>query len=183
VADRITVDSAASKRITEAAVLVLKLGRGRAAAIAEDGVVLEFSRRLTCCGVQYTEPTMALFSFNHPIGACETCQGFGSSTDLDENKIIPDKNSTLADEGVVCWNFGEHRVAYKDALRSAQAKKFDVKKKKFGDYSPEEKLWLWNGDKKIFGGIKGYFRWLDTKRYKTHYRIHTSFVLRVTDDD
>ena len=174
VADRITVDSAASKRITEAAVLVLKLGRGRAAAIAEDGVVLEFSRRLTCCDVQYTEPTMALFSFNHPIGACETCQGFGSSTDLDENKIIPDKNSTLADEGVVCWNFGEHRVAYKDALRSAQAKKFDVKKKKFGDYSSEEKLWLWNGDKKIFGGIKGYFRWLDTKRYKTHYRIHAA---------
>jgi excinuclease ABC subunit A len=174
VADRITVDSAASKRITEAATLVLKLGRGRAAAIGEDSAVLEFSRRLVCCDIQYTEPTMALFSFNHPIGACETCQGFGSSTDLDENKIIPDKNSTLADEGVVCWNFGEHRVAYKDALRSAQTKKFDVKKKKFSDYSPEEKLWLWNGDKKIFGGIKGYFRWLDTKRYKTHYRIHAA---------
>ena len=174
VADRITVEETASKRITEAATLVLKLGRGRAAAITEDGTVLEFSRRLVCCGVQYTEPTMALFSFNHPIGACETCQGFGSSTDLDESKILPDMDSTLSDEGVVCWNFGEHRVAYKDAFRSAQAKKFDVKKKKFIDYSPEEKHWLWNGDKKIFGGIKGYFRWLDTKRYKAHYRIHAA---------
>lgn len=174
VADRIAVESAATKRITEAATLVLRLGRGRAAAIGEDGVMLEFSRRLVCCDIQYTEPTMALFSFNHPIGACETCQGFGSSTDLDENKIITDKNSTLSEEGIVCWNFGEHRVIYKDAFRSAQTKKFDIKKKKFCDYSPEEKLWLWNGDKKIFGGIKGYFRWLDTKRYKTHYRIHAA---------
>ena len=74
----------------------------------------------------------------------------------------------------MCWNFGEHRVIYKDALKSAQTKKFDIKKKKFADYTTAERDWLWNGDKKIFGGIKGYFRWLDTKRYKAHYRIHAA---------
>jgi excinuclease ABC subunit A len=174
VADRITVDADARKRMAEASALVLKLGRGRAAAISAEGTIFEFSRLLQCCGFQYTEPTMALFSFNHPIGACETCQGFGNSTDLDESKIIPDADSTLADEGVVCWNFGEHRVIYKDALKSAQTKKFDIKKKKFADYTTAERDWLWNGDKKIFGGIKGYFRWLDTKRYKAHYRIHAA---------
>lgn len=174
VVDRIAVDSDARKRIVEASTLILKLGRGRASVIAPDGATMEFSRRLQCCAVQYHEPSMALFSFNHPIGACETCQGFGSSTDLDTEKIMPDKNSCLADEGVVCWNFGEHRVIYRDAFRSAQTKKFDIKKKKFIDYSPEEMRWLWDGDKKIFGGIRGYFRWLDTKRYKTHYRIHAA---------
>jgi len=174
VVDRIAVDTDSGKRLVEASALVLRLGRGRAAVIDQDSAITEFSRRLECCGIQYTEPTMALFSFNHPIGACETCQGFGSSTDLDESKIIPDHSLSLADEGVVCWNFGEHRVAYRDALKSAQTKKFDVKKKAFADYSDEEKQWLWNGDRKIFGGIRGYFRWLDTKRYKAHYRIHAA---------
>jgi len=174
VVDRVSVESDSGKRLVEASALVLKLGRGRAAVIESSGAKTEFSRRLECCGVQYTEPTMALFSFNHPIGACETCQGFGSSTDLDEDKIMPDKSLSLADEGVVCWNFGEHRVIYKDALKSAQTKKFDIKKKKFSDYSDEEIQWLWNGDRKIFGGIRGYFRWLDTKRYKAHYRIHAA---------
>ena len=174
VVDRMTSAEESQKRLTEACTLVLKLGRGRAAAIGADNKITEFSRRLECCGLEYTEPTMALFSFNHPIGACETCQGFGSSTDLDENKIIPDMSLSLADEGVVCFNFGDHRVAYKDALKSAQTKKIDVKKKKFSDYTAEEKQWLWDGDKKIFGGIRGYFRWLDTKRYKAHYRIHAA---------
>lgn len=174
VVDRITVGEDSRKRLAEAAALALKLGRGRAGVAAESGKITEFSRRLECCGVQYTEPTMALFSFNHPIGACGTCQGFGSSTELDALKIIPDKNSCLAQEGIVSWNFGEHTVCYSDAFKSASAKKWDIKKKKFSDYTPEQMDWLWNGDRKYFGGINGYFRWLDTKRYKPHYRIHAA---------
>jgi excinuclease ABC subunit A len=174
VVDRISVSPDARKRLAEASSLILKLGRGRAGVVGSDGKIVEFSKRLVCCGVQYQDPTMALFSFNHPIGACGTCQGFGSSTELDPLKIIPDKSSTLAEQGVVAWNFGEHVVCYKDALKSATTKKWDIKKKKFSDYSKEEIEWLWKGDKKYFGGINGYFRWLDTKRYKTHYRIHAA---------
>jgi len=174
VVDRITVAEDSRKRLAEASSLILKLGRGRAGVVGSDGKLLEFSKRLVCCGIQYSEPMMALFSFNHPIGACGTCQGFGSSTELDASKIIPDKSSNLADQGVVCWNFGEHVVAYKDALKSAASKKWDIKKKKFSDYTQEQKDWLWAGDKKYFGGINGYFRWLDSKRYKAHYRIHAS---------
>lgn len=174
VVDRIAVTSDARKRLAEASSLILKLGRGRAGVVATNGKITEFSKRLQCCGIQYQEPTMALFSFNHPIGACGTCQGFGSSTELDHTKIIPDKSSSLAEQGVVAWNFGEHVVCYKDAMKSATAKKWDIKKKKFSDYSKEETEWLWKGDKKYFGGINGYFRWLDSKRYKTHYRIHAA---------
>jgi excinuclease ABC subunit A len=174
IVDRITVSEESRKRLAEAAALTLKLGRGRAGVIGSGGDILEFSKRLICCGVQYQEPTMALFSFNHPMGACGTCQGFGSSTELDPTKIIPDQSSTLADQGVVSWNFGEHVVCYKDAMKSAAAKKWDIKKKKFAAYTKEEIDWLWNGDKKYFGGINGYFRWLDSKRYKTHYRIHAA---------
>jgi excinuclease ABC subunit A len=174
VADRVTVDIDAVKRLSEASSLILKLGRGRAGVIGEDNVVQEFSRRLECCGISYSEPTMALFSFNHPIGACETCQGFGSSTELNDVKIIPDMNSSLFEEGIHCWNFGTHKTCYGDAQKSALAKKLDVRKKKFSDYTAQETEWLWNGDGKNYTGIRGYFTWLDTKRYKAHYRMHAA---------
>jgi excinuclease ABC subunit A len=174
IADRISVDQDAMKRLAEAAALVLRLGRGRAGVIGADGRVAEYSKRLFCCGIQYVEPTLALFSFNHPIGACQTCQGFGSSTELDDLKIIPDKSSSLHDKGVLCWNFGDHGVCYNDAIKSAVARKWDLRKKPFKDYSDPERQWLWQGDGKGYTGIRGYFAWLDTKRYKTHYRIHAA---------
>lgn len=174
VVDRVSVDADSVKRLAEASALILKLGRGKAGVIGSNGEIHEFSRRLQCCGIQYTSPTMALFSFNHPIGACQTCQGFGSSTELDANKIIPDKESSLSQRGIICWNFGDHDVCYNDAQKSATARKLDIKKKKFSDYTKEETDWLWNGDGKNYTGIKGYFEWLDSKRYKTHYRIHAA---------
>lgn len=174
VVDRISVEENSRKRLAEASALILKLGRGRAGVIPSNGKISEFSTRLQCCGIEYAEPTMALFSFNHPIGACGTCQGFGNSTELNATKIIPDKTSSLSEDGIVCWNFGDHSVCYTDAFKSASAQKWDIKKKKFQDYTPEQLDWLWNGDKKHFGGINGYFKWLDSKRYKTHYRIHAA---------
>jgi excinuclease ABC subunit A len=174
VVDRISVDQDAMKRLSEASSLVLRLGRGRAGVIGSDGQVTEFSKRLVCCGIQYAEPTMALFSFNHPIGACQTCQGFGSSTELDDLKIIPDKTSSLHEKGIICWNFGDHSVCYNDAVKSAAARKWDLRRKPFGEYSDAEKQWLWDGDGKSYTGIRGYFAWLDSKRYKTHYRIHAA---------
>ena len=174
VVDRISVDQDSIKRLSEASSLVLRLGRGRAGVIGTDGRVAEYSKRLMCCGIQYADPTMALFSFNHPIGACQTCQGFGSSTELDDLKIIPDKSLSLHDKGVVCWNFGDHGVCYSDAVKSASARKWELRKKPFSEYSDAEKKWLWDGDGKNYTGIRGYFAWLDSKRYKTHYRIHAA---------
>ncbi len=174
VVDRISVEADAVKRLSEASSLILKLGRGRAGVIVDDHVIHEYSKRLECCGTTYREPTMALFSFNHPIGACETCQGFGSSTELNELKIISDLSLSLSEEGITCWNFGSHKTCYSDAQKSAATKKWDIKKKKFSDYTAQEKEWLWNGDGKNYTGIRGYFAWLDTKRYKAHYRMHAA---------
>jgi excinuclease ABC subunit A len=176
VVDRVVAEMDSIKRLAEGSALALRLGRGRARAIVSESSWLEFSRNLQCCGIQYTEPTMALFSFNHPIGACGTCQGFGSSTELDDRKIIADRSESLMTKGVICWNFGDHVVCYQDAIKSAAAKKWDIKKKKFSDYSDAEWQWLWHGDGKgkSFSGIRGYFEWLDSKRYKAHYRIHAS---------
>lgn len=176
VIDRIAAGEDGRKRLSEAAGLALKLGRGDAGLIDEKGGQHSFSRRLRCCGVDYVDPSMALFSFNHPLGACGKCQGFGSMSVVDENKVIPDRSESLATKGVAAWNFGEHDACYDEAFRGLTFLKLNLslKKKPFKDYTKEEWHWLWHGDGKKFEGIHGYFAWLDTKRYKAHYRIHAA---------
>lgn len=174
--DRITAGEEERKRLSEASGLALKLGRGDAGIVDERGTLHQFSRRLRCCGVDYVEPSMALFSFNHPLGACPVCQGFGNMTVVNEEKVIPDRNASLASKGVAPWNFGDHEVCYEEVSQGISYLKMNVsiKKKPFRDYTKEEWHWLWNGDGKKFNGIHGYFTWLDSKRYKAHYRIHAA---------
>lgn len=174
--DRITAGEDERKRLSEASGLALKLGRGDAGIVDERGTLHQFSRRLRCCGIDYVEPSMALFSFNHPLGACPLCQGFGSMSIVNEEKVIPDRDESLASKGVAPWNFGEHSVCYDEASQGIAHLKMNVaiKKKPFRDYTKEEWHWLWHGDGKKFTGIHGYFTWLDSKRYKPHYRIHAA---------
>ena len=174
--DRITANEDERKRLSEASGLALKLGRGDAAIVEENGTLHQFSRRLRCCGIDYVEPSMALFSFNHPLGACPKCQGFGSMSVVNEDKVIPDRSASLASRGVIAWNFGDHEVCYEEISRGITYLKMNpsIKKKAFRDYSQEEWRWLWHGDGKKYMGINGYFEWLESKRYKAHYRIHAA---------
>ena len=183
VVDRIVIKSDSNKRLVEAAGLALKVGRGFAQIVFEGSSdkgdqkePASFSSSLECCGIEYIEPTLALFSFNHPLGACSRCQGFGSATELNWKKIIPDLDSSLSEGGVVPWNFGRHDECYEWAAKSARALKMVIVKKKFADYTDADWVWLkeGKGSKSSFDGIEGYFKWLDSKRYKPHYRIHAS---------
>lgn len=174
--DRITAGEDERKRLGEASGLALKLGRGDAGIVDESGKLRHFSRRLRCCGVDYVEPSMALFSFNHPLGACPKCQGFGSMSVVNEDKVIPDRSESLASRGVAPWNFGDHEVCYEEVNKGIAYLKMSpaIKKKPFKDYTKDEWHWLWHGDGKKYMGIQGYFEWLESKRYKPHYRIHAA---------
>jgi len=178
VIDRILVKPGCEKRLAEASALGMKAGRGFVDVLSEnkEGQPLEFSAGLECCGVEYFEPSLALFSFNHPLGACAKCQGFGAATELNWQKIFPDLNSSLAEAGVAPWNFGRHDECYESAAKSAHSLKWVITEKKFLDYSPAEWDWLkyGKGSETNFDGIVGYFTWLDSKRYKPHYRIHAA---------
>jgi excinuclease ABC subunit A len=112
-----------------------------------------------------------LFSFNHPLGACGKCQGFGLEPQLDKNKMIPDLKSSVSDFGVAPWNFGKHRRYYTQARQSAKLRGFDIATP-FASYDDDDWRWLFSGDGKKFKGIEGYFAYLDRKKYKVHYRIH-----------
>ena len=175
VVDRVTISADSHDRLSESLTLGFKVGRGKCWLVAEDGGRQVFSQGLDCprCNIDYIEPSMPLFSFNHPLGACPGCQGFGYMSDLDVDKVIPDRESSLAKSGVAAWNFGAFTEYYTWAKASAKRLgfQFDLK---FAAYSKEQWDWLFNGEGRQFDGIAGFFAYLDSKKYKAHYRIHSA---------
>lgn len=180
VVDRLSVKSENKARLIDSSTLALRVGRGRAWFKPETGESRFFSTNFECakCLTQYVEPSLALLSFNHPLGACQNCQGFGMASEINYEKVIPDHALSLKDKGVAAWNWGSHTECYGWAQKSA--KKLGIRwDKPFEDYTAKDWQWLKEGDGTSFSsggytGIKGYFAWLDSKRYKPHYRIHAS---------
>ena len=109
VVDRLTVGGDSLARLRESLQLAFKVGRGKLWLGEEGQAFLSFSQDLDCprCGLAYIEPTTALLSFNHPLGACANCQGFGYSSEIDWDRAIPDRSQSLASKGVQPWNFGK----------------------------------------------------------------------------
>lgn len=176
VIDRINADESQGGRIREAVALALKLGRGLMFVIDQEGWKKNvFSDVLDCpnCGISYIEPSETLFNHNHPLGACATCQGFGYTSDLDWEKVIPDRSANLSSKGVIPWNFGKFAAYYSWAKTSAKKAGIDPEKA-FDKYTADEWAWLKSGDGGRFDGITGFFEYLDSKKYKAHYRIHSA---------
>lgn len=177
VVDRLRPSSGNKSRLADSCDLALRLGRGHIRILApEESFDESFSSLMRCisCGTDYMEPSVSLFNFNHPLGACQACQGFGRVPELDAGKLMPDLSESLATKGISAWNFGQHAAYYRLAVASAKMQGLDPAKP-FEDYSDEEWSWLFNGDESgRFAGIYGYFEWLDSKKYKPHYRIHAA---------
>jgi len=142
-----------------------------------------FSNRLHCadCDIEYREPSPALFSFNHPVGACPACKGFGRIISIDYNLAIPDRSRTIAQGVVKPWLVGHGLESQNDLLRACREleiptdvpfEKLPKKWQKFvidgdPDYGiDEEHEWP-----RAWYGVKGYFRWLESKAYKMHVRV------------
>jgi excinuclease ABC subunit A len=135
---------------------------------------LVFSERFECkrCKVVFQPPEPSLFSFNNPYGACPRCQGFGNTIDFDLDLVIPDKNKSLAQGAVEPWTKPRHRMLYNEMKRAARAKgiPLDVP---YYRLASEERRWLIEGDED-FPGIRGFFDYLERKKYKLHVRVFLS---------
>jgi excinuclease ABC subunit A len=133
-----------------------------------------FNERFECktCKIVYQEPEPSLFSFNNPYGACPRCQGFGNTIDFDLDLVIPDKNKTLGAGAVEPWTKPRYRSLQNEMRRAARARgvPLDVPYYKL---SPEQRRWLEEGDGD-FGGIRGFFTYLERKKYKLHVRVFLS---------
>jgi len=182
-ADRLKVAPANRARFIEACEGAYHYGRGRLA-IRQDGSVRHFSQGFHCasCDLDYAEPIPALFSFNHPVGACPTCKGFGRVIGIDYDLAIPDRTKALAEGAVKPWQSGMSAECQFDLIKAARKVQVPVHVA-FRDLRPEHQRWVVEGDPdyvpddpdnswpKRWYGVKGYFRWLESRSYKMHVRV------------
>ncbi|MBL9136409.1 MAG: excinuclease ABC subunit UvrA [Verrucomicrobiales bacterium] len=140
-----------------------------------------FSRHLHCagCDLEYQPPSPALFSYNHPLGACPNCKGFGRIITIDYNLAIPDRSKSLAEGAVKPWQTETGAECQTDMTRAARRSGIPMTVP-FRDLTAAQQRWVIEGDPdygednpwpKAWYGVKGYFRWLESKAYKMHVRV------------
>ncbi|HVR41901.1 MAG TPA: excinuclease ABC subunit UvrA [Thermoanaerobaculia bacterium] len=130
-----------------------------------------FSGRLACdgCGKEFAEPTPHLFSFNSPLGACEACQGYGRIIGIDLDRVIPDRTRRLDEQPIAPFNSPGYEDSYEDLERAA--KKYGVRMTvPIAELTAKEWEVVYQGRGKWYG-IKGFFDWLESKKYKIHVRV------------
>ena len=140
--------------------------------INEKIISREFSNRFELDGMLFEEPNEHLFSFNNPVGACPTCEGFGKVIGIDEELVIPDKTLSIYEEAIACWK-GEKMSEWKNRLiRNADKFDFPVHKPYF-ELTEDQKEVLWKGNRHFYG-LNRFFKHLEDKKYKIQYRVMLS---------
>ncbi len=172
--DKLTVDPEEQDRLADSAELGLKNGQGRIKVTTESGETYLFSEKIECkaCKVDYEEPYPNLFSFNSPQGACPECHGFGDLASIDEDKVVPDKSLSLERGAVEPWTKPVSRGMMRELLRESKRRGIptDVP---FKNLKKEWQRWVFEGDQG-YTGVKGFFDWLQTKKYKLQVRVFLS---------
>ena len=187
--DRLRLAPGNRSRFIEACEQAYHFGKGKLAIHELENSKLKtqdsklFSARLHCaaCDLEYREPSPALFSFNHPLGACPACRGFGRIISIDHNLVLPDRSKTLAQGVVRPWLTGTGAESQDDLMKFCRKRRVptDVP---FARLPEEIQRWVIDGDPgygtdaqhqwpRAWYGVKGYFRWLESKSYKMHVRV------------
>ncbi len=140
----------------------------------EHTTLLRFQSELTCpgCNMEVQKPQPLLFSFNHPLGACPVCKGFGNTLEYSEDCIVPDKDLSLEQGAIGPWSKPAARRWYRQFAKAAKTHGIDLKipYKKL----PEEKRELIFKGARDFRGLDDFFKKLEGKRYKMHVRVFLS---------
>src|SRR6056297_1381141 len=179
--DRLIFSPRNHSRIIDALEQAFTHGRGKVALriLDEAGKVartLRFSRDLHCadCDIHYQDPIPNMFSFNSPIGACETCRGFGRTIGIDYDLVVPDGTLSIAEGAIKPFQTKSYEVCQRELMEVAETRpvRTDVPWNKL---SPEEKEWVLHGegdwDEGVWYGTERFFKWLESKSYKMHIRV------------
>jgi excinuclease ABC subunit A len=172
--DRVVLDSAQRGRITESVEAALREGGGRLAVEVVGAGTREFGEDFRCsgCGAVLDRPQPLLFSFNHPLGACPECKGFGNVLKYDEALVVPDRTLSLADGAVEPWTHPSGRWYQRELMKAARRRKVDTETS--WETLPEAtRGFVFAGDGS-FPGIQGFFEEVESYRYKLHVRVFLS---------
>src|SRR5688572_30006878 len=183
--DRVRVTPEDRARITEALESALKFGQGKVNIYVEDQgqtTVFRYSSDLHCadCDIHYSEPTPAMFSFNSPLGACDTCRGFGRVIGVDFGLVVPDEAKTLAAGAVRPWQTASFKECQDDLEKYAKKRKIPLATA-WKELSAEQRQWVLEGEPEwvswrkswpgVWYGVRRFFKWLESKAYKMHIRV------------
>jgi len=135
---------------------------------------LRFAQRFECksCNLRYEEPEPRLFSFNNPYGACPRCQGFGNTIDFDLDLVIPDKMKSLGEGAIDPWTKPKYRPLFADMKRFAKQADIPLDVA-WAELDEAQQELILDGDGK-FLGVRGFFQYLERKKYKLHIRVFLS---------
>ncbi|MBW1828124.1 MAG: excinuclease ABC subunit UvrA, partial [Deltaproteobacteria bacterium] len=175
VADRLRMGRPDHLRIVDSVEQGFRFGGGKIDVWVGDKKRLSFSRGLECarCNITYHTPLPNLFSFNSPIGACETCRGFGRNIDIDQDLIIPDTSLSLEQGAIKPWGDGQKlRMEFGDLMDFCRKEKISTDIP-FRQLTKTQKKKIIDGTSSYYG-IRGFFQWLETKTYKMHVRVFLS---------
>ena len=181
--DRFRLGNAETGRVLESLEAALRVGQGRVVVqVVDDGdppqsvAVWRYSSGLHCpdCDRTYSAPTPSRFSFNSPIGACETCRGFGRRIGIDYGLVIPDENKSLREGAVRPWQTESYQECQEDLEKHAKKRGVNLDRP-WRDLTQDERDWVIEGEgpweKGNWYGIKRYFEWLESRAYKMHVRV------------
>ncbi len=199
VVDRLAVGKTAENRVRDSLETAFRHGEGRCwiwvseeespaaqASSGENGSRMEidgrwwrrmgFSTRLACeeCGREFAAPEPRLFSFNSPLGACPECEGFGNVIGIDMELVVPDASKTIRDGAIGPWNSPAyaHELEELLALAGEYGLPVDVP---FSELEPHQLELITRGvPERNFGGLEGFFAWLERRKYKMHIRVFLS---------
>lgn len=174
IVDRTALREGERRRIAEALEAAFREGGGAAWADIKDGSRVVFSRALVCknCNTALERPNHLALSFNHPVGACPECKGFGNVLRYDTGKVVPDVSRTLNEGAIDPWTKPAYTWWF-EQLRKHAARYGIEMDRPFDRLPAKEKKLLFEGTKD-FDGIDGFFEYLETKKYKLHIKVFIS---------
>ncbi|WP_455759222.1 excinuclease ABC subunit UvrA [Phocaeicola coprocola] len=128
-----------------------------------------FSTKFEADGIKFEEPSDQMFSFNSPIGACPTCEGFGKIIGIDEHLVVPNRALSVYDGAVMCWRGEKMSEWLTEFLREAPAHDFPIFEPYY-NLTQAQKDYLWHGPRdKVC--IDSFFKMLEENQYKIQYRV------------
>ena len=147
-----------------------------------DSAVWRYSSDLHCpvCDITYSDPHASSFSFNNPLGACDTCRGFGRVIGVDLGLVIPDEGKTLGEGAIKPWQTPSFKECQDDLKKYMNARNIPLDVP-FRDLGPNDRRYVIDGDdtwrswekdaNKRWYGVRRFFDWLESKAYKMHIRV------------
>ena len=194
VVDRLTTGQSSLPRLVDSIETAMSRGDGRCVLLVECAgdetpppdptltvddrrwQVLAFSESLRCeaCGIDFSPLEPRLLSFNSPLGACPECEGFGNIIDIDMDLVVPDTSKTIREGAIAPWNSPAYAHELQELLALAGDYQLPVDVP-FRDLTPEQVQLIQEGvPERDFGGLRGFFQWLERRKYKMHLRVFLS---------